>query len=67
MKDVLINLIVVNISRYIFVSNHHAVHLKLTQYYVSIKPEKRKTKINNVTVHHKKLEKESKLNSEEVV
>lgn len=40
---VLINIIMIIIFQYICVSNHHAVHLKLTQYvsYVSIKLEKK--------------------------
>ena len=39
MKDVLTHLIVVNISQYIPISNHHIVHLKLTHCcnYITVK------------------------------
>ena len=31
-----VNYIVVNILQYLHVSNHHTVHLKFTQYYISV-------------------------------
>lgn len=35
--DVLTNLTVVITSQYTHISNHHVVHLKHTQYYISVK------------------------------
>lgn len=35
-KDVLTNLVMVNILQYIQISSYHIVHLKLTQGYMSI-------------------------------
>lgn len=50
MRDVLTNLIVVNISKYIHISNHHVVHLKLTVLYVNYISIKLGKKHTNCTI-----------------
>lgn len=52
MKDLLTHLIVVNISQYIPIPDHHTVHLKLTQYcnYITVKLGKKENMISEVSL-----------------